>query len=140
MNVNKAIICGNLTRDPEARTLPSGQAVSSFGIATNRVWTDNDGQKQEQAEFHNITAFGRLAEICNQYLTKGKLVFIEGRLQTRTWEGQDNIKRNRTEIIAENMQMGPRTGTGKPIIQQQQKKVETKKQDKNEVKVENIPF
>lgn len=134
MNVNKAIICGNLTRDPEARTLPSGQAVSAFGVATNRTWTDADGQKQEQVEFHNVVAFGKLAEICNQYLAKGRLVFIEGRLQTNSWEGQDGVKRNRTEIIAFNMQMGPRSG--EQIVQQTKKE----KSNNNEIKVEDIPF
>ena len=151
MNVNKAIICGNLTRDPEERTLPSGQPVSSFGVATNRVWTNAEGQKQEQAEFHNIVAFGKLAEICNQYLTKGRLVYIEGRLQTRTWESQDGAKRNRTEIVAETMQMGPRSamaegsvGTGfKPAQEKTEKKPASAKKataGKGEIKVENIPF
>jgi len=146
MNVNKAIICGNLTRDPEERTLPSGQSVSSFGIATNRVWTNAEGQKQEQAEFHNVVAFGKLAEICNQYLTKGRLVYIEGRLQTRTWENQDGTKRNRTEIVAETMQMGPRsdmreTASVKTITQDQpEMKPKKKSENKEEIKVENIPF
>lgn len=144
MNVNKAIICGNLTRDPEARTLPSGDPVSSFGVATNRAWTDKDGQKQEQVEFHNVVAFGRLAEICNQYLAKGRLVFVEGRLQTRNWEGQDGAKRNRTEIVAENMQMGPRTGepavagTGDSPVQKPKEK--SKQKNNKEIKVEDIPF
>jgi len=151
MNVNKAIICGNLTRDPEERTLPSGQSVSSFGIATNRVWTNAEGQKQEQVEFHNVVAFGKLAEICNQYLTKGRLVYIEGRLQTRTWESQDGTKRNRTEIVAETMQMGPRSaategsvGAGfKPAQEETEKKPAYAKKataGKGEIKVENIPF
>lgn len=146
MNVNKAIICGNLTRDPEERTLPSGQPVSSFGVATNRVWTNAEGQKQEQAEFHNIVAFGKLAEICNQYLTKGRLIYIEGRLQTRTWESQDGAKRNRTEIVAETMQMGPRssqeTAPAKTIMAQDQPEAKQKKksENKDEIKVENIPF
>jgi single-strand DNA-binding protein len=110
MNFNKAIIIGRLTRDPEAKVIPeSGNAISNFGVATNRVWTDAEGQKQEQVEFHNVVAFGRLAEICNQYLTKGCLVCVEGRLQTRSWiSQQDGVKRFRTEIIANNMQMGPR--------------------------------
>ncbi len=105
MNLNKAMIIGNLTRDPETRTTPSGQTVSNFGVATNRVWTDASGQKQEAVEYHNIVAWGRLAEICNQYLRKGRKVYIEGHLQTRSWEGQDGIKRYRTEIITENMIM-----------------------------------
>lgn len=113
MNLNKVFLIGNLTRDPEMRTLPSGQPVTTFGIATNRVWNDKTGKRQTNVEFHNVVAFGRLAEIIKQYLTKGKMVFIEGRIQTRSWEAQDGTKRNRTEIIVEQMQMGPRgTSTG----------------------------
>jgi single-strand DNA-binding protein len=108
MNLNKVFLIGNLTRDPELRTTPSGQPVASFGLATNRVYTDKSGQKQKQTEFHNIVAWGRLAEIANQYLNKGKSVFIEGRLNTRNWEAQDGSKRYRTEIIAETLQLGPR--------------------------------
>ena len=108
MNLNKALVAGNLTRDPEVRSLPSGQSVVSFSVATNRVWNDKSGNKQTATEFHNIVAFGRLAEICSNYLAKGRLVLIEGRIQTRTWQGQDGVKRNRTEIVADNMQMGPR--------------------------------
>lgn len=112
MNFNKAIVAGNLTRDPEARNLPSGQMVVNFGLATNRVWVDQSGNKQESAEFHNIVAFGKLAEICSRYLTKGRLVLIEGRIQTRSWQGQDGVKKYRTEIVADNMQMGPRWASG----------------------------
>jgi single-strand DNA-binding protein len=110
MNFNKAIVLGNLTRDPETRTLPSGQPVVNFSIATNRIYTDKEGNKQQTPEFHNIVAFGKLADICSRYLTKGKMVLIEGRIQTRSWQGQDGIKKYRTEIVAENMQMGPRSG------------------------------
>lgn len=110
MNFNKAIIIGRVTRDPEVRTTPSGQNVASIGVATSRVWNSNSGEKQEKTEFHNIVAWGKLADICGQYLTKGQLVMFEGRLETRTWDGQDGVKRSRTEIIAENMQMGPRAG------------------------------
>lgn len=99
------MIIGNLTRDPEVRTTTTGRTVASFGVATNRSWTDASGQRQEKAEFHNIVAWGKLAEICGQYLNKGRKVYIEGRLQTREWEGQDGAKRNRTEIVAENMIM-----------------------------------
>ena len=102
-SLNRATIIGNLTRDPELRQTPNGQAVCSFGVATNRSWTGRDGQKQESAEFHNVVAWGKLAEICGQYLNKGRKVYIEGRLQTRDWEGQDGIRRYRTEIITENM-------------------------------------
>lgn len=105
MNLNKAMIIGNLTRDPEVRNTPGGQPVASFSVATNFVWTDQSGQKQEKAEFHNVVAWRRLAEICGQYLKKGSKVYIEGRMQTRDWTGQDGIKRYRTEIVAENMIM-----------------------------------
>ena len=108
MNLNKAIIAGNLTRDPELRSLPSGQPVASFGIATNRFFTDAKGEKQKQTEFHNIVVFGRLAEIAKQYLTKGSLVLIEGRIQNRSWQTPTGEKRYRTEIVAERMQLGPR--------------------------------
>ncbi len=113
MNLNKIFILGRLTRDPEQRTMPSGRSISNFGMATNRVWTNKDsGEKQEQVEFHNVVVFGKLAEICNQYLTKGQLVLIEGRIQTRSWEDQGGNKRSRTEIVAESMQMGPKAGGG----------------------------
>lgn len=105
MNLNKAMIIGNLTRDPEVRTTPSGQTVASFSVATNFVWTDASGQRQQKAEFHNVVAWRKLAEICGTYLKKGKQIYIEGRLQTRDWVGQDGAKRNRTEIIADNMIM-----------------------------------
>lgn len=99
------MIIGNLTRDPELRTTPSGQNVCNFGVATSSQWTDASGQKQERVEYHNIVAWGRLAEICGQYLAKGRKVYVEGRLQTRDWEGQDGVKRSKTEIVTENMIM-----------------------------------
>lgn len=108
MNLNKVFILGNLTRDPELRQVPSGQAVCSFGVATNRFFTDSTGQKQQQVEYHNVVAWGRQAEIVNQYLRKGSLVLVEGRLQTRSWDDQAGNKRYRTEIIAERIQLGPR--------------------------------
>lgn len=103
MDLNRATIIGNVTRDPELRTTTGGQSVCSFGIATNMQWTDSAGQKQQRAEYHNVVAWGKLAEICSQYLIKGRKVYVEGRLQTREWEAQDGAKRNRTEIVAENM-------------------------------------
>mgnify|MGYP002335979632 CR=1 FL=1 len=112
MNLNKVFIIGNLTRDPELRTLPSGLPVVSFGVATNRVWKNQQGEKQEEVQFHNIVIFGKQAEIANQYLSKGKMVFIEGRLRTSTWDAQDGTKRSRTEIVAERMQFGPRSAGG----------------------------
>lgn len=105
MNLNKAMIIGNLTRDPEMRTTTSGQNVATFSVATNRIWTNPSGQRQEAVEYHNVVAWGKLAEICHQFLGKGRKVYIEGRLQTREWVGQDGAKRNRTEIVTENMIM-----------------------------------
>lgn len=110
MNLNKAFIIGNLTRDPELKNLPSGTQVASFGIATNRVWKNQAGAKQEDTQFHNIVVFGRQAETVSQYLKKGAMVFIEGRIQNRTWDAQDGTKKSRSEIVAENIQFGPRTG------------------------------
>ncbi|MDZ4296340.1 MAG: single-stranded DNA-binding protein [Patescibacteria group bacterium] len=112
MNLNRVFILGNLAADPENRMLPSGQPVTNLRIATNRVWTDQSGKKQEAAEFHRVVAFGRLAEIAAQYLAKGRLVFIEGRIQTRSWQAQDGTKRYQTEIVAEGLQLGPRMSTG----------------------------
>lgn len=105
MSLNRVQLIGNLTRDPELRTTASGQSVVNFGVATNRQYKDANGQKQDQAEFHNIVAWGKLADICSQYLTKGRQVFVEGRLQTRDWAAQDGTKRRTTEVIAENMIM-----------------------------------
>jgi len=105
MDLNRAMIIGNLTRDPEVRSTPTGKSVASFGVATNRYWNDANGQKQKQAEFHNVVFWGKLAEIVGQYLKKGQRIYVEGRLQTREWTGQDGIKRYRTEIIGENMIM-----------------------------------
>jgi single-strand DNA-binding protein len=112
MYLNKVFIFGNLTRDPELRSLPSGNAVASFGMATNRVWKDQQGNKQESTEFHNVVVFGKQAEIVAQYLKKGSSVLVEGRIQTRSWDGQDGVKKYKTEIVAERIQFGPRTGGG----------------------------
>lgn len=108
MNLNKVILIGRLAADPESRSTNSGQQVTNFSIATNRIWTNQSGEKQEQVEFHRIVAWGRLADIVSQYLKKGGLVMVEGHLQTRSWVGQDEVKRYQTEIVAENIQMGPR--------------------------------
>lgn len=109
MNINKVILYGNLTRDPEVKALPSGIQVATFGLATNRVYRDRTGNKQEQADFHNIVVFGRQAETVSQYLKKGNSAFVEGRLQTRSWE-KDGEKKSRTEIVAERVQFGPKGG------------------------------
>ncbi len=107
MYLNKALIAGNLTRDPELRALPSGANVCTFSVATNRVWYNQDKQKQEAVEYHNIVVFGRQAETCAQYLKKGSGVLVEGRLQTRSWE-KDGAKQYRTEIVADRVQFGAR--------------------------------
>lgn len=155
MNFNKAIILGNLTRDPDVRTLPSGQPVVNFGVATNRIYTDKNGAKQQFTEFHNVVAFGKLADICSRYLNKGKMVLIEGRIQTRSWIGQqDGVKRYRTEIVAENMQLGPKGAPGEtaaapapvtvpeeeiPVIEAEEDLI-LPNEGKEEVDVKQIPF
>lgn len=111
MYLNKVLLYGNLTRDPELRALPSGMNVVNFSIATNRVFRDRDGKKQEQTDFHNVVVFGRQADTVNQYLKKGSGVFIEGRLQTRSWE-KDGQKMYRTEVVADRVQFGPKGGGG----------------------------
>ena len=103
--VNKVILIGNLGGDPELRQTPSGTSVATFTLATNETWTDKDGQRQERTEWHRIVAWSRLAEICGQYLRKGRQVYIEGRLQTRSWEDKQGNQRKTTEIVAQNMQM-----------------------------------
>jgi single-strand DNA-binding protein len=150
MNLNKAMIIGNLTRDPEMRTTTSGQTVVNFGVATNRIWTNQAGQRQEEVEYHNIVAWGKLAEICRQFLTKGRKVYIEGRLRTRDWVGQDGAKRNRTEIIAENMIMLDRAQQATPLTEQatsQPTQPPVKEEPSSfepgsgeEINVETIPF
>jgi len=113
MYLNKAFVFGNLTRDPELRALPSGMNVASFSVATNRVFKDRDGKKQEQTDFHNVVVFGRQADTVAQYLKKGSSAFVEGRMQTRSWDGKDGEKKYRTEIVADRVQFGPRsTGSG----------------------------
>ena len=109
MYLNKAMIYGNLTRDPEMKALPSGMNVTTFSLATNRVYNDRDGNRQESTDFHNIVVFGRQAETVNQYLKKGSGAFVEGRLQTRSWE-KDGQKQYRTEIVADRVQFGPKGG------------------------------
>lgn len=111
MYLNKALLYGNLTRDPEVRALPSGQQVATFGLATNRSFKNKEGQQQEQTEFHNIVAFGRTAEVMGQYLKKGRPVFVEGRIQTRSWEA-DGKKNYRTEIVVDSFQFGPQAAGG----------------------------
>jgi len=142
MNLNKAILVGRLTQDPQSRSLPSGQSVVSFGLATGRFYTDKNGEKKQQTEFHNIVMFGKLAEIASQYLTKGSLSLIEGRLQTRSWQDSSGNQRWRTEIIAERLQMGPKSA-GKvtpPTPTEEAPKEEIPIIEENEIDVKNLPF
>lgn len=143
------MIIGNATRDPEMRYTPNGQAVTSFGVATNRRWTDrNTGEMQEQVEFHDITAWGKLAENISQIVKKGAPVYVEGRLQTRSWEGQDGAKRQKTEIIADNIialsSRGGRSSDEENPIEEiaNDKKVGGKKakDEETEIDIEDIPF
>lgn len=102
-SLNKVMLIGNLTRDPEMRYTPQGAAVATFGIATNRDWKTESGEKKEDVEFHNVVAWNKLAEICSQLLKKGRKVFVEGRLSTRTWQAQDGSQKNRTEVVISDM-------------------------------------
>jgi single-strand DNA-binding protein len=111
MYLNKVLLYGNLTRDPEIRALPSGQQVANFSLATNRSYTDKEGRKQELVEYHNVVAFARQAEVIGQYMKKGRPIFVEGRLQTRSWEA-DGKKNYRTEIVVDNFQFGPSAAPG----------------------------
>lgn len=156
MDLNKVMLIGRLTRDPETSTTPQGITVTKFGLATGRVWKDSQGNTQERTEFHNIVAWRRLAEICAQYLTKGRQVYLEGHLQTSSWDGQDGQKRYRTEVVADNMIMlgsrpeGSRAGTqpqaaapaasrpAEPTVQPEPAAVGTANDE--EIRIEDIPF
>lgn len=142
MDLNKVMLIGRLTKNPEVRSTPTGQSVTSFSIATNRSYKDASGQKQDKAEFHTIVAWGKLAEICGQYLTKGRRAYIEGRMQTRDWTGQDGVKRYSTEVIAENMIIldspsgAPRPSDGASSLAPQQ----PSEPSIEEQTIETIPF
>ena len=144
MYLNKAIVFGNLTRDPELRALPSGMNVCNFSIATNRVFKDRDGKKQEQTDFHNIIVFGRQADSVAQYLKKGSSAFVEGRLQTRSWDGKDGEKKYRTEIVAETVQFGPRTKDNSEHSErnttEQKDQSDQDEYPMDEVNTDDIPF
>ncbi len=163
-SLNRAQIVGNVTRDPETRFTPSGQAVCSFGVATNRRWRDKDGNTQEQAEFHNIVAWGKLAELMGQLVHKGTKIYVEGRLQTRSWEGQDGGKRNRTEIVMDDFivftpkgAVPSSEGSGQTEIEEfpveekkpakkestaksKEKDASKKEEDDDEINLDEIPF
>jgi single-strand DNA-binding protein len=143
MYLNKVILIGRLVVNPEMRSTPGGQSVCSFRLATNRIWVDQKtGQKKEKAEYHNIVLWRRLAEIANQYLTKGALVLIEGRIQTRSWQDRSGNQRFRTEIIAERMQLGPKAA-GKVTPEETPPEVpegEIPVIEENEIDIKDIPF
>lgn len=145
MDLNRITILGRLTRDPEMRTTPNGKSVTSMTVATGRSWTDQSGVKQEKTEFHNCVLWGRLGEVASQYLAKGRRVYVEGRVETRSWDAQDGTKKYRTELIAENMIMldGPRGGgnsgsNNDPFPSDDSAPMNN--DDSQEIKVEDIPF
>jgi single-strand DNA-binding protein len=160
-SLNKVMLIGNLTRDPEMRYTPQGTAVCTFGVATNSSWTATTGEKKENVEFHNIVAWNKLAEICAQLLKKGRKVYVEGRLATRSWQGQDGTQKQRTEVVINDMvildkkEMGEATGVDIPdatvepqispeeVVEKpskKEKKAEKVEDQKEEVGEEDIPF
>jgi len=151
MNLNRVIILGRVTADPQLRSTSNGQSVTTLGVATNRTWTDKADKKQEEVEFHNVVIWGKQAEVASQFLTKGSLVLIEGRLVTRSWEDKDGITRKATEIVCENMQLGPKPGTSAPANEGGRKKapewnpkvepeIPSINLDEEEINLEDIPF
>ncbi|MFH0857710.1 MAG: single-stranded DNA-binding protein [Candidatus Magasanikbacteria bacterium] len=142
MDLNRATIIGRITQDPELRTTPTGQNVCTLSLATNRTWSDQAGNKQEKSEFHNCVLWGKLAEIAGQYLTKGRRVYIEGRIETRNWTGQDGVKRYRTEIIGTNMIMldGAKGEGGNNFSVPTSQNMPDVPVSDDEIKVEDIPF
>ena len=154
MYLNKALIIGNLTRDPELKAIPSGIKVCSFSVATNRVWKDKNGARQESADYHNVVVFGRQAETVAQYMKKGSQVMVEGRMQTRSWDdAATNTKKYRTEVIADRVQFG---STGAPgaaksgsydqsskapaANNQQDEQLDTIEYPEEQINAEDIPF
>ena len=148
MYLNKVVIVGNLTRDPEMKALPSGIKVCNIGVATNRYFKNKEGSRQEAVEYHNVVLFSRLAEIAGQYLKKGSQVLIEGRLQTRSWDAQDGQKKYRTEIVAESMQLGSTRGGTQTTNQSKDSPKDSSKDlpsdniqyPSEEINPEDIPF
>ncbi len=147
-DLNRATHIARLTRDPELRSLPSGKSVASFSVATNRQWTDAAGQKQKQVEYHNIVAWARTAEIVSQYLKKGSQVYVEGHIQTREWTAQDGTKKNRTEIVCDNLIMlgtkpsgaGSSESTSSVFTPPAASQSAPQEVVEEEIKVEDIPF
>lgn len=158
MYLNKAFVIGNLTRDPEMKSLPSGIKVTTFSLATNRVWKNKDGATQEGVDYHNIVVFGRQAETSAQYLKKGSNALVEGRMQTRSWDAQDGTKKYRTEIVADRVQFGLRPGgfggagagspsnsSGAPSVNKEEslnkaENLDTIEYPQEEINPEDIPF
>lgn len=159
MNLNKVMLVGRLTRDPEVRNTPSGQTVTTLSIATNRTWKDKAGQKQDKTEFHNVVLWGRIAEIAGQYLVKGQEAYIEGRIETRKYTAKDGTEKRVTEVIGEIMQLGSRAGQGDGSYQKQastfqpnqtnnQKKKAVEEEiptinldeEQDEIRIEDVPF
>jgi single-strand DNA-binding protein len=141
MDLNKAMIIGNVTRDPEIRNTPAGQSVCSFGVATNRIWKNQAGEKQNKPEFHNIVAWAKLAETCSTYLKKGSKVYIEGRLQTRNWDDPSGVKKYRTEIICQSMIMLDKKGAASTApAPETASEAPAAEGSEEEINVEDIPF
>jgi len=150
MYLNKAFVIGNLTRDPEMKALPSGISVTTFSLATNRVWKDKEGKQQESTDYHNIVVFGRQAESTAKYLKKGSLAMVEGRMQTRSWDAQDGSKKYRTEVVADRIQFGPRSvGNGggsenfkkqTPNKEEKPEEIDTIQYPDDEINPDDIPF
>lgn len=144
MNLNKVILIGNLTSDPELRSTSSGQSVCNFRLATNRTWTDKGtGQKQQETEYHTVVLWGKLAEIASQFLTKGSLAMIEGRLRTRSWQDASGNKRFRTEIVGQTLQLGPKGQKTASILETPapaKEEIPIIEEKEEEIKVEDIPL
>ncbi|MCR4328656.1 MAG: single-stranded DNA-binding protein [Patescibacteria group bacterium] len=159
MNLNKVFLIGRLTADPQLRNTPGGQSVTSFSVATNRVWNDKLGSKQNETEYHNVVAWGRSAEIASQFLKKGSMAFVEGRLRTRTWQDKQGQTRKTTEIMLERLQLGPRSmggggsGGDAPLgggfapaqsreesIAEEVPVIDIDEEGKGEIKEEDLPF
>ena len=157
MNVNKVILVGRLTRDPEVRTTPTGQTVASISIATGRTWTDKQGQKQEKTEFHNVIMWGRTAEVAGQYLIKGQEIFVEGRLESRKYTGKDGVEKKVTDVVTESFQFGskpqgaskgnysapsaPRTASPQAAPKEEEQiPTINLDEEQGEVRIEDVPF
>ncbi|MES3004935.1 MAG: single-stranded DNA-binding protein [Patescibacteria group bacterium] len=149
MYLNRAMLIGNLTRDPEVKVLPSGIKVASFSLATNRVWKDKNGVKQENVDYHNVVVFGKQADIVSQYMKKGNSILIEGRMQTRSWDDATGVKKYRTEVIADRIQFGPKKeggsnysepAAGSPAKASEDKGLDSIEYPEEEINPEDIPF